>query len=324
MLEFDFIEQIRARCALVRADVVLGIGDDAAILRPPPDRELAVSTDMLVEGVHFRAGISPYDLGWKALAVNLSDLAAMGATPAWALLTLTMPQPDESFVEAFAAGFAELAGAHRVALVGGDTTRGPLSVGVTVHGFVPQGHALRRDGARVGDAVFVTGTLGDAAAGRRCLEDRSGRFAALSDDVRDALIARLDRPLPRVATGQTLRDRAGACIDISDGLIADLGHIARRSGVGIEIDSFALPASPALLAACDEATRIELQACGGDDYELAFTASLSAANVAQRAMARSGRGATCIGRVVAGNGVRLLDGTGREIELAHRGWEHFA
>ncbi len=320
-MEFDLIDVIRARCDLARADVVLGIGDDAALLAPPPGHELAVSTDALVEGVHFPRGTAPRDVGWKALAVNLSDLAAMGATPAWALLTLILPQADAAFVGDFAEGFSELAAAHHVALVGGDTTRGPLAIGVTVHGFVPASCALRRDGARIGDLVFVTGTLGDAAAGLRCLDARG---ADVADDVRAVLVERLDRPTPRVAAGLALREHASACIDVSDGLVADLGHVAKRSSVGIELDARALPASPALLAAFDEDARIVLQAAGGDDYELAFTVAPERAGDVQRDLARIGCGATRIGRVVEGDGVRLLDGEGRDIALPRAGWEHFA
>ncbi|MEP7097751.1 MAG: thiamine-phosphate kinase, partial [Dokdonella sp.] len=179
MAEFDLIEIIRAHCAVVRVDVRLGIGDDAAILGVPPGHDLIVSTDTLVAGVHFPLQTSARDLGWKSLAVNLSDLAAMGASPAWALLALTLPQADRAFVEGFAEGFAELAAQHHVALVGGDTTSGPLSITVVVHGFVSTGHALRRDRAQVGDAVFVTGTLGDAAAGLRCVNVRDSRADAL-------------------------------------------------------------------------------------------------------------------------------------------------
>ena len=244
-MEFDLIELIRTRCSVARADVRLGIGDDAALLLPPAGHELAVSTDTLVAGVHFPLGTSARDLGWKALAVNLSDLAAMGATPAWALLSLTLPDSAREFVDGFAQGFAELAAQHGVALVGGDTTRGPLAVGVTVHGFVPPGRALRRDGARAGDLVFVTGTLGDAAAGLRCLDRADERAAALFNapsDTREALVGRLNRPTPRIAAGAALRELASACIDVSDGLLADLGHVAARSGVGkaLEADSRAV------------------------------------------------------------------------------------
>lgn len=324
MAEFDLIDLIRTRCAIERADVRLGIGDDAAILTPPPGHELVVSTDTLVEGVHFSASTGARDLGWKALAVNLSDLAAMGATPAWALLALTLPQADRAFVADFADGFAELAAQHRVALVGGDTTSGPLSVTIVVHGFVPPERALRRDGARVGDQVFVTGTLGDAAGGLACLERRNPHLLETPIDVRAALIARLERPAPRLAAGAVLRDSATACIDVSDGLLADLGHIAARSGVGIELDAHSLPTSSALLAAFDENERLVLQAGGGDDYELAFTAPTERATAIERDLASIGCGATRIGSVVAGRGVRLLDAAGGELAPARAGWNHFA
>jgi thiamine-monophosphate kinase len=326
-MEFDLIELIRSRCAVTRADVRLGIGDDAALLSPPAGHELAVSTDTLVAGVHFAAGPAARDLGWKALAVNLSDLAAMGATPAWALLSLTLPEPDRTFVGGFGEGFAELAAQHGVALVGGDTTRGPLAIGMTVHGFVPPGRALRRDGARAGDFVFVTGTLGDAAAGLRCLDRGDPRAHGLFNappDTRETLVRRLERPTPRIAAGAALREFANSCIDISDGLLADLGHVAMRSGVGIEIDADELPASSALLALFERDERLALQAAGGDDYELAFSVPPARAGEMQRDLARIGAGATRIGRVVAGDRARLLRADGSELILQRRGWEHFA
>jgi thiamine-monophosphate kinase len=326
-MEFDLIELIRTRCAVQRADVRLGIGDDAALLAPPAGHELAVSTDTLVGGVHFPFATSAHDLGWKALAVNLSDLAAMGATPAWSLLALTLPEATREFVAEFIDGYAELAAQHGVALVGGDTTRGPLAIGVTVHGFVAPGRALRRDGAQPGDLVFVTGTLGDAAAGLRCLDRGDARAHALFNapaDTRETLIARLNRPTPRVAAGAALRDFASACIDISDGLLADLGHISARSGVGIEIEADALPASSALLSLFDREECLLLQATGGDDYELAFCVPPARAGEVQRDLARIGCGATRIGRVVAGERVRLFDADGSELVPERSGWDHFA
>ena len=312
-MEFDLIDLIRQRAAGERADVALGIGDDAALLAPPPDHELAVAIDTLVEGVHFPAATDPADVGWKSLAVNLSDLAAMGATPAWALLSLTLPDADGDFVRAFADGFAELARRHDVALVGGDTAHGPLSVSVCVHGFVPRGQALRRDGARVGDAVYVTGTPGDAAAALRCLQ--------ASDVVASTLRGRLDRPVPRVATGLALRSLAHACIDVSDGLVADLGHICRASGVGMDIDVDRLPLSDALMEQVDAATARKLALGGGDDYELCFTAPRD--DRVLQAVARVGGNATCIGAVIAGSTVRVLD-HGNDITPSRHGWEHFS
>ncbi|MDR2013763.1 MAG: thiamine-phosphate kinase [Rhodanobacter sp.] len=326
MTEFDLIDIIRARCAATRADVRLGIGDDAAVLVPPPGHDLVVSTDTLIAGVHFPMTTGIRDLGWKSLAVNLSDLAAMGATPAWALLALTLPAADRSFVEEFSDGFAELAAQYSVALVGGDTTQGPLTVTVVVHGFVAANSALRRDGARVGDGVYVTGALGDAAAGLGCLDANAVRMSECSytPEVRAHLIARLMRPTPRVAAGMALRGRASACIDVSDGLLADLGHIAACSGVGIEVDAATLPASSALLALFDGDERIALQASGGDDYELAFTMPSTHAENMQGDIARIGCGATRIGRVVAEPGVRLIDASGAQIVLRQPGWQHFA
>jgi thiamine-monophosphate kinase len=324
--EFDLIAVIRDRCAATREDVRLGIGDDAALLAVPAGHILAVSTDTLVAGVHFPQGTSAFEVGWKSLAVNLSDLAAMGATPAWATLALTLPDADVRWVRQFADGFAALAGEFKLALVGGDTTQGPLSITVTVHGFVPDGAALLRSGARVGDAVYVTGTLGDAAAGLRCLErgqEVPAGSATASVALRESLIERLQRPTPRVAQGLALRGRASACIDISDGLAADLGHICSASGVGAEIDVESLPASSALFGLCDAPTRHALQLAGGDDYELCFTAADAEAPSLLGDLARGGCGATRVGRIVAGHGVNIRDAGGNPVAVKQPGWEHF-
>ncbi len=270
--------------------------------------------------MHFPAGTEPADIGWKALAVNLSDLAAMGATPAWALLALTLPRPDAAFVDGFAEGFAQLAGQYRLALVGGDTTRGALTLSVAVHGFVPPGQALTRAGAQVGDAVLVTGTLGDAAAGLRCLPSRMDIQAT----ARDFLVNRLNRPTPRVAAGLALRGRASACIDVSDGLLADLGHVCTASGVGAEIDAALLPCSPALLGAFDEAAVRDFALTGGDDYELCFTVPAARMDEVRDDLAKLGCGATRIGRIVAGEGVRVRGADGAWLEPARSGWDHFA
>ena len=335
MAEFDLIALIRERCALARGDVRLGIGDDAALLAVPAGQLLAVSTDTLVAGVHFPQDTAAYDVGWKALAVNLSDLAAMGATPAWALLALTLPSADKAWTAAFADGFAALAGEYKLALVGGDTTQGPLSVTVTVHGFVPDGSALRRSGARDGDGVFVTGTLGDAAAGlalRQAVPVQTEAVPAaaqatpevapaLAESARMTLIARLDRPTPRIAQGLLLRGRASACIDVSDGLLADLGHVCRAGGVGADIDAESLPASSALLAAAPLERRRVFQLGGGDDYELCFTAADGAPLLAD--LARSGCGATRIGRITAEPGIRVRDAAGVIVQAVRPSWEHF-
>jgi len=312
--EFALIDLIRDRCAIAREDVRVGIGDDAAVLAVPPNHQLVVSMDTLVAGVHFPIGTAPADIGWKSLAVNLSDLAAMGATPAWATLALTLPDADVRWVERFCDGFAALASEFKLALVGGDTTRGPLSITVTIHGFVAEGAALLRSGARVGDFVFVTGTLGDAAAGLR-------RVGDVPDD--DALVRRLSRPTPRVAQGLELRGRARSCIDVSDGLMADLDHICAASGVAAEIDVDSLPASSELLSAFARDERRALQLAGGDDYELCFTAPESVALLLLNDLARSGCAATRIGRIVAGAGIRVIDADGMVVNVAASGWDHF-
>ncbi|MGH8233197.1 MAG: thiamine-phosphate kinase [Rhodanobacteraceae bacterium] len=323
-MEFKLIEAIRERTARRRDDVVLGIGDDAALLDMPPDRQLVACTDTLVAGVHFLVDTAAEDIGWKSLAVNLSDLAAMGAEPAWALLALTLPEADAHFVEKFADGFAELAGVHGVALVGGDTTQGPLSVTVTVLGTTPRGEALTRRGAGAGDAVFVTGTLGDAAGALRLL--REPRSGAVDPEQRQmaALLARMHRPVPRIAAGLALRGVAGSCIDVSDGLLADLGHVCAASGVGAEIDIEALPMSPALGVGFDRAACQELALTGGDDYELCFSVPENRAAEIGWRFADAGCRTTRIGRITEGLGVRVKDAQGNFIETPHAGWEHFS
>ncbi len=322
-MEFRLIERLRELTAQPRDDVRIGIGDDAAVLAPPPGKELVVAIDTLVEGVHFPPGTAAADIGWKALAVNLSDLAAMGASPAWALLALTLPSADAAFVEGFAEGFAKLAQPHRLALVGGDTTRGPLTISVAVHGFVPPGQALTRAGARVGDAVLVTGTLGDAAAGLHVLQhpprDDDGRAG-----LRGFLVERFNRPTPRLAVGTALRGQATACVDVSDGLLADLGHICVASGVAAEIEAALLPRSSALLELYDDTTALHFALSGGDDYELCFTAPAARVAELQAGLARLGCGAAKIGRIVEGEGVRVRAVDGAWLATDRPGWEHFA
>lgn len=314
-LEFDLIARIRQRAA-TRDDVIVGIGDDAAILSVPPGKQLVVAMDTLNAGVHFPADTAPADLGWKALAVNLSDLAAMAATPAWCTLSLSLPQSDAAWLDGFLDGFLDLAARHDVALVGGDTTRGPLSVCVTAHGLLDPRGGLLRSGALAGDDVWVSGTLGDAAAALR--QWRSG------EPIDPALRARLDRPTPRIEAGLALAGIAHACIDVSDGLLADLGHVCRASRVGAEIDVAALPASSALIAAFDTEARRELQAAGGDDYELCFTAPKTARLAVQDAMTACDLPTTRIGSITAETGkIVLRDAAGAEWSPLHAGYVHF-
>ena len=329
MAEFDLIERIRAR-AIARDGVLLGIGDDAALLQVPAGHELAVTADTLNAGVHFPADAAPADIGWKALAVNLSDLASMGARPAWCTLSLSLPGDDTAWLDAFLDGFLGLADTHAVALVGGDTTRGPLSIAVTAMGWVEAGAALRRDGARPGDDVWVTGTRGDAAAalvlgGYVPIPLDGVAMPVVEAGNAAALRARLARPAPRVAVGRALAGLAHACVDVSDGLLADLGHICRRSGVGAEIELARLPASPALRAAyADDELRAALQAAGGDDYELCFSASTAAREAVARALEQAGTTGTRIGRITDGDGVRALAADGSPWRPFRGGYVHFA
>lgn len=313
--EFDLIARIRQRAA-ARDDVILGIGDDAAILSLPPGRQLVVAMDTLNVGVHFPEDTAPADLGWKSLAVNLSDLAAMAATPTWCTLSLSLPRSDAAWLDGFLDGFLELAAQHDVALVGGDTTLGPLSVCVNVHGLIEPRGALLRSAARVGDDVWVTGTLGDAAAALRQWQSHRS--------IDPVLRARLDRPTPRVEAGLALAGIAHACIDVSDGLLADLGHVCRASRAGAQIDVDALPASDALIAAFDPPTRRELQSAGGDDYELCFTAPKTARLAVQEAMHACDVMATRIGGITADAGdIHLRDAAGAEWSPSHTGYVHF-
>ena len=326
--EFDLIERIKTRAA-TRPDVILGIGDDAALLQVPGGHELVLSTDTLIAGVHFPADTAAQDIGWKALAVNLSDLAAMGAQPAWVSLALTMPEADGEWLDAFLDGFCELSNEHQVALVGGDTTRGPLSITIAAHGFVPAGMALRRDGACFNDDIWVTGTLGDAA-GALSQWRGNGLMSA-------KLRFRLDRPTPRIAAGIALRTLANAAIDVSDGLVADLGHVLRRSGgrsrhpaiaphgVGAQLDLGRLPTSRTLAEHFPrEDERWRLQLGVGDDYELCFTAAPANALAIEQAMAACNTAATVIGRITAETGLHLRTSEGATFELGANGYQHFS
>jgi thiamine-monophosphate kinase len=302
-----------------RADVLLGVGDDAAILSVTAGHELIATTDTLVAGVHFPHDSPAAAIGHRALAVNLSDLAAMGARPAWALLALTLPEASEAWLSEFAAGFGALAREHRVALVGGDTTRGPLCVTVQLLGFTPQGSALRRSGARPGDALFVSGSPGDAAAGL-ALEQRR---LLVPEAARAYLRERFLYPSPRVALGERLRDYASACIDVSDGLLGDAGKLGQASGVAAEIVFEQLPLSEALRTALGQERAGLLALSGGDDYELCF--AVPGERVAQlyTQLPPERWGYARIGSLQAGGGARVVrDGT--VMEFSHSGYQHFS
>ncbi len=323
MGEFELIRRHfqRPGAAGGQGPVVLGIGDDCALLQPSPGHQLAVSSDMLLEGRHFFPNVDPAALGHKALAVNLSDLAAMGARPLGFTLALALPRADGDWLARFAQGLFALADAHACPLVGGDTTRGPLSLCVTVMGEVRPGHALRRDAARADDDIYLSGRTGEA---RLALEHLRGTDWARAADGAD-LRARLERPTPRNALALALARTPGvhAAIDLSDGLLGDLGHVLQASGVGAEVHLPSLPVAPAL-GALPEAQRMECLLAGGDDYELLFTAALKAREAVQAAAQASGTTVTRIGRITAGRDLRILDASGQPVPLSVRGFDHFA
>lgn len=305
MDEFELIRHFFRRPGK-GAGVVLGPGDDAALLVPAAGQQLVMTMDTLVGGRHFPDDLPPLDIGWRSLAVNLSDLAAMGATPRWCLLSLSLPEADESWLRGFSEGFFALADQAGIALVGGDMTRGPLSITVQATGEVPAGRALLRSGARPGDRICIGGIPGEAAAGLACWQrgERDG-----------PLVQRFARPEPQLALGIKLRGLASACIDVSDGLLADLGHILEESGVpGAIIDTARLPTSPALAGWGDDEARIQTTLAGGDDYLLLFTLP---------PIFNLPRGCHEIGRITAEPELRVLDTAGKPLDLPSTGWKHF-
>jgi thiamine-monophosphate kinase len=317
--EFELIERFFRRPA---RHTILGVGDDAALVAPTPGCELAVSVDMLVAGRHFFADVDPAALGHKALAVNLSDMAAMGARPRWALLAGALPDADPAWLGAFARGFFALADAYDVDLIGGDTTQGPLNLCVTILGEAPAGQALRRSGAKAGDAIYVSGRLGDAAL---ALAHRRGRIVLAADE-----LARCDhallRPEPRVALGQRLCGLATAAIDVSDGLVGDLGHVLDASGVGAVVELAALPRSTTLahrLEGADRALALDCMLAGGDDYELCFTAPARAGEELGALAEQLDLPLTRIGSVEKRGGLVVRDEQGRTLETLPAAFDHF-
>ena len=334
MTEFDLIRRYFTRDT---PNALLGVGDDAALLKVSEGCELAVSSDMLVSGTHFFPDADPFLLGHKTLAVNLSDMAAMGATPRWATLAIALSDvtpvkgtppdtrpavdlgADESWLEKFSAGFFLLAKQYGVELIGGDTTRGPLNLCVTIFGEIPAGQALRRSGAQLGDEIWVSGTLGDAAWALAHLQGR----IQLSDAEYAACAPALHQPQPRVALGLALRDIANSAIDISDGLLADLGHILEASKLAASIDFSALPVSPILRDHLQQPLGKQCALSGGDDYELCFTAPVARRTELQNISARLKLPLTCIGKIVAGRGCLVHDAAGNPIHMETSGYEHF-
>lgn len=319
--EFSLIARYFDRVTSSRRDVDTGIGDDCALLNVPEKQTLAISTDTLVSGIHFLPDIDPADLAYKALAVNVSDLAAMGADPAWLTLALTLPGVDEPWLKAFSDSLFEQLNYYDMQLIGGDTTRGPLSMTLGIHGYVPVGRALKRRGAKPGDWIYVTGTLGDSAAGLAILQQRLQ--VADANDAR-YLVQRHLRPTPRVLHGQALRNLASSAIDLSDGLISDLGHILAASGCGARVDLDALPYSSAFERHVEAEPALRWALSGGEDYELCFTIPELNRGALDVAVAHLGAPVTCIGQMSADVEGLNFTRDGKPVQLDWKGYDHFA
>ncbi len=316
--EFGLIEKYFSRIGAGSDSEVLGVGDDAAVLQLPPGEQLVTSVDTLVSGVHFPGDAAPGDIASRLLRVNLSDMAAMGASPHWFTLALTLPQANADWLQAFSASLAADAEGFRCSLVGGDTTAGNLTLSLTMLGTVPTGEALLRSGARPGDSIYVTGSLGDGAAALALIKGATEN----SPEQREYLLNRFYRPLPRLAEGLRLRGIASAAIDISDGLLADLGHIAEASGVGAELIAGNIPISPPV-AGSDREQALQWALTGGDDYELCFTVSEGNAGIVEAMIGLGELDATRIGRIIEGSGVVCLDKNGRKLIIDGAGYQHF-
>lgn len=317
MNEFELIGHYFTSPLASRADVVLGIGDDAAILRMPDGQDLVASVDSLVAGVHFPPDLAAAAVGHRALAVNLSDLAAMGAVPAWALLALTLPVVDEKWLDDFANGFLTLARRFELELVGGNTSRGPLNITVAVHGFVPRGTALTRAGAAAGDRIYATGELGSAAAGL------AARVGGRTQAMHRRLVGCFTHPQPRVACGQALRGIASAAIDVSDGFLADLGHILESSGVGAVVNVDALPISAEATAFLGRERARDAALSGGDDYELCFTVPVERMGLFEARRPRLDCQATCVGEITRERVLHCRREDGTVWRPDSTGYKHF-
>ena len=318
MKEFQLIEQFFKNKGQKRRDVLLGIGDDCALVQPAEGKVIAISCDTLVEGVHFFADMPAHALGYKSLAVNLSDLAAMGAEPAWMTLALSLPDVDQQWLADFSSGLFEAAEYYGVALVGGDTTRGPRCINVTIHGQVPKGKALKRSGAKIGDWVFVTGSLGDSALGLDMLRNKQ----VIKPEFKEYLLNRHYYPTPRVLAGQALKGLASSAIDLSDGLVSDLSHILKASNVGAVIDANAIPLSSSLTESVGADQALAYALTGGEDYELLFTVPESQRGAIDTALLHAGVKFVKIGQICSGNKIKFtLDGQPFTPEF--KGFEHF-
>lgn len=319
MGEFEVIQRYFAESGRHRSDTLIGVGDDGAVLQLRDGYDLVVTTDTMVAGTHFFPDVDPRSLGHKLVAVNISDLAAMGAEPAWLSLAMTLPKVDNDWIKAFAAAFSETADYYNCQLVGGDTTRGPLTLSVVAKGQVPHGKVLSRSGAKVGDYVYVTGTLGDAGLGLRLCQGQ----VEVSKKHTAHILQRFHYPTARVAIGQALRTIANSAMDLSDGLYSDIQHLLRRSGVGVSLDVAKLPLSQALRDSCDPSTAIALALSGGEDYELLFTVPENKRGTLDVLLSPYGVPVTCIGRITGVAGKLELKAGEQLFAYEHHGFEHF-
>jgi len=319
--EFDLINHFFKTSALPRDDVLQGVGDDCALLAPPPGKQLAISTDTLISGVHFPQSTLAADIGYKSLAVNLSDLAAMGASPAWASLAISLPEADQSWLANFMQGFNELARTYNVSLVGGDTTCGPLTITLNIVGFVDEKKALKRNRAKAGDLIFMTGTLGDAVTGLNAILNKTPLDKNLQ-----YCVQRLNRPEPQINAGLLLTRFRVAAIDISDGLLTDLNHICTASKTGADIFLNQLPLSDSLkqyYAQGDHQPDWQTISCGGDDYELCFSCDAQSADEMLKLFKAQQIKVTQIGHMTSGMKINCIDAEGKVRNLQNRGYNHF-
>jgi len=319
MKEFELIKQFFTEQAVKRKDVLLGIGDDCAVVSSTENQNIVVTTDTLVAGVHFPLGTSPKAIGHKAVAVNLSDIAAMGAKPSWISLAITLPEVNDDWLSEFCSGVFELCEYYNVQLIGGDTTQGPLSITITAQGITPEGKYLSRSGAKSGDWLYVTGELGDAALALQHYKES----VLTENDIIEQVQNKLDFPKPRVLAGQALREYASAAIDISDGLLSDLGHICQASNVGANIVLDAIPLSDAMKKSQLFDDSVHLALNGGDDYELLFTVSEDKKVGMETALSHAGTAITCIGQI---NASQIISTTlnNKAVPIRNSGFEHFS
>lgn len=322
MSEFDLINHFFKTTTIKREDVLLGIGDDCAILSPPPGKQLAVSTDTLISGVHFPESTCAEDIGYKSLAVNLSDLAAMGAAPAWVSLAISLPQADDVWLKAFMRGFNSLAEKYNVSLIGGDTTQGQLSISINITGFIDADKSLKRSCANIGDSIFVTGNIGDATIGLKAVFNKLDAADTFSEKNKNFCINRLNRPTPRVKAGQLLSEFSVAAIDISDGLLADLNHICEASDVGALLNLQQIPLSESVQNYYNDKPNWQSVLTGGDDYELCFTCPDNQYAEMLALMESHKININCIGKIIEGSGIQCLHNN-QLISLNPSGYNHF-